>query len=164
MEFQWSYFKYWKMMLWKCCTQYASKFGKLSSGHRTGKSQFSFQSQRKAIPKNDQTITHLHSSHTLVKCSKFSKPVFSKTCTMNFQMSRLVLEKAEEPEIKLPTSAGLWKKQGSSRQTSVSALLTMPQPLTVWITINCENSERDGPTWPPDLSLEKPVCRSGSNN
>ena len=61
-------------------------------------------------------------------------------------MFKLVLEKAEEPEIKLPTSAGLWKKQGSSRQTSVSALLTMPQPLTVWITINCENSERDGPT------------------
>ena len=41
------------MMLWKCCTQYASKFGKLSSGHRTGKGQFSFQSQRKAVPKND---------------------------------------------------------------------------------------------------------------
>ena len=47
MEFQWSYFKSWKMMLWKCCTKYASKFGKLSSGHRTGKGQFSFQSQRK---------------------------------------------------------------------------------------------------------------------
>ena len=46
MEFQLSYFKSWKMMLWKCCTQYASKFGKLSSGHRTGKCQFSFQSQR----------------------------------------------------------------------------------------------------------------------
>ena len=47
MEFQWSYSKSWKMMLWKCCTQYASKSGKLSSGHRTGKGQFSFQSQRK---------------------------------------------------------------------------------------------------------------------
>ena len=45
MEFQLSYFKSWKMMLWKCCTQYASKFGKLSSGHRTGKAKFSFQSQ-----------------------------------------------------------------------------------------------------------------------
>ena len=44
-----------------------SKFGKLSSGHRTGKGQFSFQSQRKAMPKNAQTITQLHSSHTLVK-------------------------------------------------------------------------------------------------
>ena len=51
----------------KVCTQYASKFGKLSSGHRTGKGQFSFQSQRKAMPKNAQTTAQLHSSHTLVK-------------------------------------------------------------------------------------------------
>ena len=57
MEFQLSYFKSWKMMLWKCCTQYASTLGKLSSGHRTGKGQFSFQSQRKAGPKNAQTTT-----------------------------------------------------------------------------------------------------------
>ena len=47
------------------------------------------------------------------------------------------LQKAEEPEIKLPTSAGSWKKQESSRKTSISALLTMPKPLTVWITIKC---------------------------
>ena len=53
-------------MLSKCCTQYASKFGNLSSGHRTGKGQFSFQSQRKAMPKNAQTTAQLHSSHTLV--------------------------------------------------------------------------------------------------
>ena len=51
-------------------------------------------------------------------------------------MFKLVLEKAEEPEIKLPTSAGSSKKQGSSRKTSISALLTMPKPLTVWITTN----------------------------
>ena len=51
----------------KCCTQYASKFGKLSSGHRIGKGQFSFQSQRKAMPKNAQTTARLHSSHKLVK-------------------------------------------------------------------------------------------------
>ena len=46
-------------------------------------------------------------------------------------MFKLVLEKAEEPEIKLPTSAGSWKKQESSRKTSTSALFTMPKPLTV---------------------------------
>ena len=56
---------------------------------------------------------------------------------MNFQMFKLDLEKAEEPEIKLPTSAGSWKKQKSSRRTCTSALLTMPKPLTVWITTNC---------------------------
>ena len=51
-------------------------------------------------------------------------------------MFKLVLEKAEEPEIKVPTSAGSWNKQESSRKTSISALLSMPKPLTVWITIN----------------------------
>ena len=50
-------------MLWKCCTKYASKFGKLSSGHRSGKGQFSFQSQRKAMQKKAQTTAQLHSSH-----------------------------------------------------------------------------------------------------
>ena len=125
-------------MLWKCCTQYASKFGKLSSGHRTGKGQFSFQSQRKSMPKNNQTSAQLHSSHTLVKwCSKFSKPGFSNMWTMNFQMFKLVLEKAEKPEVKLRASAGSLKKEESSKKTSISALLIIPKPLTVWITINC---------------------------
>ena len=55
---------------------------------------------------------------------------------VNFQVFKLVLEKAEEPEIKLPTSAGSSKKLENSRKTSISALLTMPKPLTVWITIN----------------------------
>ena len=70
-------------------------------------------------------------------------------------MVKLVLEKAEEPEIKLPTSAGSWKKQESSRKTSISALLTMPKPLTVWITTTVDNSSRDRNTRPPNLSPEK---------
>ena len=56
-----------KMMLLKCYIQYASKLGKLSSGHRSGKGQFLFQSQRKAMPKNVQSIAQLHSFHTLAK-------------------------------------------------------------------------------------------------
>ena len=56
--------------------------------------------------------------------------------TENFQMFKLDLEKAEEPEIKLPTSAGSSKRQESFRKTSIFALLTMPKPWTVWITIN----------------------------
>ena len=56
---------------------------------------------------------------------------------MYFQMFKLVLEKAEEPEIKLPTSTGSSKKQEGSRKISTSALLTMPKPLIVWITTNC---------------------------
>ena len=79
---------------------------------------------------------------------------------MNFQMFKLVLEKAEEPEIKLPTSTGSSEKQESSRKTSIYALLTMPKSLTA---NKLENSERDGNTRPPDLPFEKPICRSGSN-
>ena len=82
----------------------------------TGKDQFSFQSQRKAVPKNAQTMAQLHSSHTLAKwCSKFSKPGFNSTWIMNFQVFRMVLEKAEEPEIKWTTFIGSSKKRESSK-------------------------------------------------
>ena len=116
----------------------ASKFGKWSSSHRTRKGQFSFQPQRKTMPKNAQATTQLCSSHMLAKlCSKLSKSGFNSTWTMNFQMFKLDLEKAEEPEIKLPTSIESLKKWETSRKTSTSALLTMPQTLTMWMTINC---------------------------
>ena len=110
-----------------------------NSAVTTGLEKVSFHSNPKErqCQKKAQTTTQLHSSHTLVKwCSKFSKPGFSNTWTMNFQIFKLVWEKAEEPEIKLPTSAGSLKKQESSRKTSTFALLTMPKPLTVWITTN----------------------------
>ena len=150
-------------MLLKCYIQYASKFGKLNSSHRTEKGQFSFQSLRKTMPKNAQTTAQLYSSHTL-KCLKFSKPGFNSTWTMNFQMFKLDLEKAEEPEIKLPTSIGSSKKQESSRKTSTSALLTMPSLWFCGSQQTVENSSSDGNTRPPDLPPEKSVCRSGSNS
>ena len=80
-----------------------------------------------------------------------------------FQMFKLVLERAEEAEIKFPTSAGSSKKQESSRKTSTFVLLTMPKPLT-GSQQTVENSERDGNTRPPDLPPEKSVCRSRSNS
>ena len=130
-------------MLWKCCTQYASKFEKLSSGHRTGKGQFSFQSQRKAMPKkgnakecsNYCTIALI--SHTSKVMLKILQARLQQYMNHELPMFKLVLEKAEEPEIKFPASSGSLKKQESSRKTSVSALLTMSKPLTMWITINC---------------------------
>ena len=119
----------------------------------------------KAMPKNVQTTAQLHSSHTLVKWrSKFSKPGFSSTWTVNFQMFKLVLEMAEEPEIKLPTSIGSSKKQKSSRKSYTSALLTMPSLWLCGSQQTVENSEGDGNTRPHYLPLEKPVCRSGSNS
>ena len=152
-------------MLWKCGTQYASKFGKLSSGHRTGKGQFSFQSQRKAMPKNAQTTTQLHSPHTLVKeCSKFSKPGFHSTWITDFQMLKLDLEKAKEQEIKLTTSLDHQKIKRVSEK-HLFLLYWLCQSL--WLNGSqqtVENSERHGNTRSPDLPLEKSVCRSGSNS
>ena len=117
-EFKLSYFKSKTMMLLKCCTQYASKLGKVSSGHRTGKDRFSFQYQRKAMPKNVQTTAQLHTSHMLESNAQNSP---SEASTGNeLRTSRclfmLDLEKGEEPEIKLPTSIVSSKKQESSRK------------------------------------------------
>ena len=130
------------------------------------KSQFSFQSQRKAMPKTVQTTTQLHSSHTLAKqCSKFFKLGFNNRWTVNFQMFKLVLEKAEEPEIKLPTSSGSLKKQEISRKKYLFLLYWLCQSL--WLCGSgqtVENSSRNGNTRPLDLPLEKSVCRSGSNS
>ena len=67
---------------------------------------------------------------------KILKPGFNSRWIMNFQMFKLDLEKTEEPGMKMPTSTGSSKKQESSRKTSISALLTMPKPLTVWTTTN----------------------------
>ena len=165
MGFQLSYFKSWKMMLWKCCTQYVNQFGKLSSGHGTRKGQFSFQYQRKALPKNAQTNAQLHSSHTLVKqCSKFSKPGFSNTWTVNFQMFNLVLEKVEEPEIKLPTSAGSSKKREFQKNIYFCFIDYAKTFACVDHKKTVENSERHGNIRPPDLPLGKPISRSGSDS
>ena len=78
-------------------------------------------------------------------------------------MFKLDLGKAEEPEIKVPTSVGSSKKQEKFRKTSTSALLTMSKPLTLKSQQTVENSSRDGNTRPPDLPPEKSVHRSRSN-
>ena len=76
-------------------------------------------------------------SHTSKVMLKILQARLQQYVNRELPVVQAVLEKAEEQEIKLPTSAGSSKKQESSRKTSISALLTMPKPLTVWITINC---------------------------
>ena len=120
-------------MLVKCCSQYVSKSGKLSSGCRTGKGQFSFQSQRKAMPKNVQTMTQKYQTITLI--SHASKIMLNSTWTMNFQMFKLDLEKAEEPEIKFPASAESSNKQ-EFQKNIYFCFIDYSKPLTVWITID----------------------------
>ena len=123
-------------MLWKCCTQYASKFGKLSSGHRTGKGVFI------PIPKKGNA-KECSNYCTIALISHASKVMFK---ILQARLQQYVNH--EFPDIQ----AGFRKGRGtrdqiasihwiiekeSFRKTSISVLLTMPKPLTVWITINC---------------------------
>ena len=90
---------------------------------------------------NYRTIALItHTSKVMLKIlqARLEQYVNCSELYLNFQMFKLISEKAEESEIKMPTSAGSLKKQESSRKTSISALLSMPKPLTVWITTNCE--------------------------
>ena len=95
------------------------------------------------IPKksNAKECSNYHTIAFIVYASKVMLKILQARLrnmwTVNLQMFNMVLEKAEEPEIKLPTTSGSSKKQENSRKTSASALLTTPKPLTVWITINC---------------------------
>ena len=116
-------------MLWKCFTQYASKFGKLSSGHRTRKGQFSFQSQRKAMSLGLPSKVMLKSSKVMLKILQARLQQYMNCELPDVQAG---FRKGRGARNKLPTSVGSSKKQESSRKTSTSALLTMPKPLTVW--------------------------------
>ena len=94
---------------------------------------------------NYRTIAHIsHTSKVTLKILQARLQQYMNGELPEVQAGFASLEKAEESVIKLPTSAGSSKKQKSSRKTSTSALLIRPKPLTVWITTNCGNSERDG--------------------
>ena len=122
-------------MLWKCCTQYASKFGKLSSGHRTGKGQFSSQSQRQAMPKNAQTTTQLHSSHMLVKyCSKLSR--LQQYVDHELPDVQAGFRKGRGTRDQIANICWIMEK-ARQFQKNIYFCFIMPKPLTVWITINC---------------------------
>ena len=136
MEFQMNYFKSSKMMLLRCCTQYASKCGKLSSGHRTGKGQFSFQSQRRAMPKN------IHSDTTAL---------ISHASKVMFKILQARLQQCVNQE--LPDLQAVFRKgRGTRNQTAnihwiiekailfqknTCFCLTIVKTLTVWVTTNC---------------------------
>ena len=118
-------------MLLICCTQYASKFGKLSSGHRTGKGQFLFQSQRMfKLPLIALT------SHAIKVMLKFSERLQQY---VNWELLDVQagFRNGWGTRDQIAKIRWIINKQESSRKTSISALLTMPKPLTVWITINC---------------------------
>ena len=122
--------------------------------HRTGKVTFHCnpkEEQHQGMFKLPHYDTIAVISHTSKVMLKILQARLQQYVNHELQMFRLDLEKAEEPEIKLPTSIGSSKKQESSTKPSTSALLTMPKPLTVWITINCGKSWKSWEyetTWP----------------
>ena len=122
-------------MLLKCCTQYASKFGKLNSGNRTGKG---FQSQRKAMQKNVQTTAQLNSFHMLaMSCSKCSMLGFKSPWTENYRCTSWIQKMQRNQRSNCQHLLGHRKSKRISEKTSNSALLTMSKPLTMCITIDC---------------------------
>ena len=151
-------------MLLKCCIQYDSKFGKLSNGHRTGKGQFSLQSQRRAMPKS----LNYHTIRLISHASKVMLEILQNRLQQNVNWElpdvQTHFRKGRGARDQIANIRWIIKKQESSRKTSISALLTMPKPLTVWITINYGKFLRDGNTRPPDLPLENSVCKSGRNS
>ena len=154
-------------MLCKCCTQYTSKFGKLTSVHRTGKVSFHFhtnpkEGQCQRMFKLPYNCTHL----TLVKqCSKFSKLGSNSTWTVNFQMFKLDLRKGRETKDQIANIHWIIEKAKEFQKTSTSVSLTMLKPLTAWITTNCGNFLKEMGI-PDHLNLppENPVYGSRSNS
>ena len=152
-------------MLWKCCTQYASKFGKLSSGHRTGKGQFSFQSQRKAMPKNAQSTAQLHSSHPLAKLMlKILQARLQQYVNHELPDVQAGFRKARGTRDQIANICWIIEK-GREFQNNIYFCFIDYAKASDWVDHNkLENSSRDGNTRPPDLPPEKSVCRSRSNS
>ena len=152
-------------MLWKCYTQYARKFGKLSSGNRTGKGQFSFQSQRKAIPKIAQTTTQLYSSHkqVMLKILQARLPQY-----MNHEISDVQAGFIKGRGTRDQIANINWIiKKSRKFQKKKHLLLLYWLGQSLWLCGQQQtlgNSEREGNTWPHNLPVEKPVYRSESNS
>ena len=152
-------------MLWKCCTQYASKFGKLSSGHRTGEGQLSSPTPKKGSAKECSKY------HTIALISHASKVMLK---ILQARLQQYVNH--ELPDVQ----AGFRKSRGSRDQIAIIhwiiekarefqkniyfCFIDYAKAFDCVDHNKLENSERDGNTRPPDWPLEKPVCRSGSNS
>ena len=163
MEFQLSYFKTWKMMLWKCCTQYASKFGKLSSGHR--KRSVFIPISKKGNAKecsNYHTITLIsHASKVMLKILQAKL----QQC-MNHDLPNVParFRKGRGNRDQIANIRWIIKKAREFQKNIYFCFMDNAKAFDCVDHNELENSERDGNTRPPDLSPEKSVCRSRSNS
>ena len=152
------------MMLWKCYIEYVSKFGRLSSGYRTGKGQFSFQSQRKAMPKNAQTTAQLHSSHTLVKWCKILQARLQQYVNHELPDVQAGFRKSRGTRDQIADIRWITEKAREFQKNIYFCFIDYTKAFDCVDHNKLENSSRDGNTRPPDLSPEKSVCRSRSNS
>ena len=178
MEFQLSYFKSWKMMLWKCYTQYVSIFGKLSSGKlqpQAWKRSVFIPVPKKGNAKEcSNYCTIVLISHTSKVMLKILQARLQQYVNRELPDVQAGFRKGRGTRDQIANIRWIMEKQESSRKTSISALLTMPKPLTVWITINCGKFWKrleyqticpaSWEIWGQEASAGQELCRSRSNS
>ena len=150
-------------MLLKCCTQYASKFGKFSSSQRTEKGQFSFQSQRKAMPKNAQTTAQLYSSHTSKITLKILQARLQLYVYCELPDVQAGFRKGRGTRDQIANIHWIMEKAKEFQKNMYFCFIDNAKAFDCVDHNKLENSSRDGNTRPPDLPPEKSVCRSRSN-
>ena len=152
-------------MLWKCCTQYASKFGKLSSGHRTGKGQFSFHSQRKAMPMNSQTTIQIALiSHTSKVMLKILQARLQQYVNHELPDVQAGFRKGRGTRYQIANICWIMGKAWEFQKNIYFCFIDYVKAFDCGSQQTVENSSRDGTTRPHDLPPEKSVCRSRSNS
>ena len=151
-------------MLWKCCTQYASKSGNLSSGHRTGKGQFSFQSQRK----NAKECSNYHSIALILHASKVIVKIFQarlqQYVNWEFPDIQAGFRKGRGTRDQIPNIRWITEKTREFQKNIYFCFMDYAKAFDCTDHNKLENPSRDGNTKPPHLPPEKSVCRSRSNN
>ena len=162
MEFQLSYFKSWKMMLLKCCTQHASKFGKFSSGHRTFPVFI-------PIPKkgNAKECSHYHTialiSHTSKVMLKILQARFQQYMNYELPDVQAGFRKGRRTRDQIANIHWITEKAREFQKNIYFCLIDYAKA-SKWITANCGKFWKRWEYQTPDLPLEKLVCRSGSSS
>ena len=150
------------MMLIKCSTQYISKFGKLSSGHRTEKYQSSFQSQRRAVPKNVQTATQFHSFHMLVRFAQ--NPSSQASAYMNLELPDVQAEFRKGRGTRDQIANICWSIEKAVQKNIYFCFINYTKAFDCVDHSKLWKILKDGNTRPPCLPPEKLVSWSRSNS
>ena len=152
-------------MLYKCRIQYASRFGKLSSSHRTGKGQFSFQFQRKAMPKKCSNYwTTALISHASKEMLKFLQVRFQHCVNKESPDVQAELRKCRRTRDQIANICWIIEKAREFQKNIYFCFIDYAKAIDCEDHDKLENCSRDGNTRPPYLPPEKPVCRWGSNS